>query len=261
MGRKHTASEVSRRGNDLDKVNFTVRLAEVPISISAIYHSTKDFCRDYLTGEEPVFSLEVTPGDIAYEREKSAREDDYEGIPIRHFSDSYLETLAVYRKIAEQMLDYGVLLFHGSVVAVDHKAYIFTAKSGTGKSTHTRLWRELLGERAVMVNDDKPLLRVGEGSVTAFGTPWDGKHHLSSNIAVPVQAICIMERGKENQIKEISARDAWPMLMQQSYRSGDPGKLAKTMDLLDQLAAKARLYRMACNMELSAAEMSYHKMR
>ena len=129
----------------MDKINFTVRLAEVPISISAIYHSTKDFCRDYLTGEEPVFSLEVTPGDIAYEREKSAREDDYEGIPIRHFSDSYLETLAVYRKIAEQMLDYGVLLFHGSVVAVDHKAYIFTAKSGTGKSTHTRLCRELLG--------------------------------------------------------------------------------------------------------------------
>ena len=103
MGRKHTASEVSRRGNDLDKINFTVRLAEVPISISAIYHSTKDFCRDYLTGEEPVFSLEVTPGDIAYEREKSAREDDYEGIPIRHFSDSYLERLAVYRKIAEQI--------------------------------------------------------------------------------------------------------------------------------------------------------------
>ena len=245
----------------MDKINFTVRLAEVPISISAIYHSTKDFCRDYLTGEEPVFSLEVTPGDIAYEREKSAREDAIEGISPRHFSDAYLETLAVYRQISEQMLDYGILLFHGSVVAVDGRAYVFTAKSGTGKSTHTRLWRTLLGSRAIMVNDDKPLLRVAEDGVTAFGTPWDGKHHLSSNIAVPVQAICILERGEQNRIWEMDARDAWPMLMQQSYRSGDPGKLAKTMDLLDQLAAKARLYRMACNMELSAAEMSYHKMR
>lgn len=245
----------------MDKVNFTVRLAEVPISVSAIYHATKDFCRDYLTEEAPVLSVEIAPEDIAYEREKSAREDAYEGIPVRHFSDSYLETLAVYRKIVEQMLDYGILLFHGSVVAVDRKAYIFTAKSGTGKSTHARLWRELLGERAVMVNDDKPLLRIAESGVTAFGTPWDGKHHLSNNIAVPVQAICILERGEENQIKEISARDAWPMLMQQSYRSANPGKLARTMDLLDQLAAKAHLYRMACNMELSAAEMSYHKMR
>lgn len=85
MGRKHTASEVSRRGNDLDKVNFTVRLAEVPISISAIYHSTKNFCRDYLTGEEPVFSLEVTPGDIAYERESLPGRMIVRGFPYAIF--------------------------------------------------------------------------------------------------------------------------------------------------------------------------------
>ncbi len=201
------------------------------------------------------------PQDIGYEREKSAREDAIEGISPRHFSDAYLETLAVYRQISEQMLDYGILLFHGSVVAVDGRAYVFTAKSGTGKSTHTRLWRTLLGSRAIMVNDDKPLLRVAEDGVTAFGTPWDGKHHLSSNIAVPVQAICILERGEQNRIWEMDARDAWPMLMQQSYRSGSPQKLAHTMNLLDQMAAKVNLYHMACNMQISAAEMSYQKMR
>ncbi len=245
----------------MDKVNFTVCLAGVPIGVTALCQSTKSFCREYLTEEEPEFSLEVTPKDIAFEREKSAREDAYEGIPTRKFSDSYLETLAVYRKIADRMLDEGVLLFHGSVVAVDNAAYLFTAKSGTGKSTHTRLWRQMLGERAVMVNDDKPLLRVAEGGIVAYGTPWDGKHHLSSNIAVPLKAICILERGEENRIWEVGARDAWPMLMQQSYRSNNPTKLAKTMEMLDLLAEKARLYRMACNMELSAAEASYQKMR
>ncbi|MCI9530787.1 MAG: hypothetical protein HFH38_03380 [Lachnospiraceae bacterium] len=248
-------------GKEVDKVNFTVCLAGVPVGITAMYHSTKGFCQDYLTEEEPLFSLEVMPGDIAFEREKSAREDEYEGFPIRQFSDRYLETLAVYRKIVDKMLDFGILLFHGSVVAVDGAAYLFTAKSGTGKSTHTRLWRELLGDRAVMVNDDKPLLCVAEEGVTVFGTPWDGKHHLSSNIAVPLRAICILERGEGNRIWEVSPRDAWPMLMQQSYRSGNPEKLARTMDFIDQLAAKVHLYRMACNMDLSAAEMSYHKMR
>ena len=245
----------------MEKTQFTICLAGIPIRISAIYHSTKEFCHDYLSDDTPAFSLEVMPQDIGYEREKSAREDAIEGISPRHFSDAYLETLAVYRQISEQMLDYGILLFHGSVVAVDGRAYVFTAKSGTGKSTHTRLWRTLLGSRAIMVNDDKPLLRVAEDGVTAFGTPWDGKHHLSSNSAVPVQAICILERGEQNRIWEMDARDAWPMLMQQSYRSGSPQKLAHTMNLLDQMAAKVNLYHMACNMQISAAEMSYQKMR
>ena len=111
-----------------------------------------------------------------------------------------METLAVYRKIADQMLSYDTLLFHGSVVAVDETGYLFTAKSGTGKSPHARLWREYLGERAVMVNDDKPLLQITKNGVIAYGTPWDGKHHLSSNIAVPLKAICILTRASENHI-------------------------------------------------------------
>ena len=80
----------------------------------------------------------------------------------------------IYRKIADALVDDGVILYHGSVIAVDGQGYLFTAKSGTGKSTHTALWRELFGERAVMVNDDKPLLRVKDDQVTVYGTPWNG---------------------------------------------------------------------------------------
>lgn len=145
--------------------------------------------------------METSQSDIEYEREKSALEDRKEGLPIRNFPDSYLETLAVYRKFAENLLAYDTVLFHGSVVAVDGIGYLFTAKSGTGKSTHTRLWREYFGERAVMVNDDKPLLQVTENGVIVYGTPWDGKHHLSNNISVPLKAICILTRAEENHIE------------------------------------------------------------
>lgn len=238
-------------------VDFRIKLAEQNIAIAARFLYVKEYCRDYLTAEEPAFSVCISPEDIAFEREKSAREDQMEGRAVRHFSDEYLETLAVYRKIAVRLLDNNILLFHGSAISVDGVGYLFTAKSGTGKSTHTKLWREKFGERAVMVNDDKPLLRIAENGVTAYGTPWDGKHRLSTNISVPLKAICVLERGKENRIAPITRRDACPMLMQQSYRPDNAAAMMKTMTLVDRLGSSVSLYRLECNMEPEAAETAY----
>ncbi len=240
---------------------FTVALAGVIIEISALYESTMQFCKDYICDGQEAFSVEVSPFDIAFEREKSAREDALEGIPVRHFSDEYLETLAVYRKIAERMPDYDTFLFHGSVVAVDGEGYLFTAKSGTGKSTHAAFWRQEFGARAIMVNDDKPLLQVRDGIVRAYGTPWDGKHRLSTNTCVPLKGICILERGAENHIEPISARQALPMLLQQSYRPGTPEGTAKLLALLDRLTIAVPFYRLHCNLDPSAARIAYDGMK
>jgi hypothetical protein len=207
------------------------------------------------------FSVRISQDDIDFEREKSIREDEVEGVPIRHFSDAYLETLALYRKIAVRVLDDDILLFHGSVVAVDGEGYLFTAKSGTGKSTHTRLWREYFGERAIMVNDDKPLLKVTDSGVIVYGTPWDGKHRLSSNISVPLKAICVLERDQSNHIESISAKEAFPMLLQQSYRPSEPEPMLKTLSLVEKLGKKVKLYRLGCTMDLSAAQVAYNGMR
>ena len=238
----------------------TYGIADVTIEIRSLYPLIHEQCRGYQAVEPPVFCVSITQADIDFEREKSAREDEFEEIPVRQFSDAYLETLAVYRKIAEKMPDYDTFLFHGSAIAVEGEAFLFTAKSGTGKSSHARLWRELLGDRAVMVNDDKPLIRVHEnGAATVYGTPWDGKHRLSSNIAVPVRAICILKRARENRIREITKQEALPMLIQQAYRPADPAALTKTLMLLDRLNVK--LYLLGCNMDISAAELSYHTMK
>ena len=241
-------------------MQHTYRLAGKTITIHTEFSDVHTLCKDYQTDSTADFVVSTAQADIDYEREKSAREDEAEGIPIRPFSDAYLETLAVYRKIAEKMPDYDTSLFHGSCVSVDGAAYLFTAKSGTGKSTHTRLWRELLGDRAVMVNDDKPLIRVNEdGSAVAYGTPWDGKHRLSSNISVLLRAICILERSTDNSIREITKAEALPMLIQQAYRPADPVALAKTLALIDRL--NVRLYRLSCNMDISAATLSYETMK
>ena len=237
------------------------KIAEKTIEIISIHEDVHRLCRDYKDSGVPDFSVKISPDDISWERIKSAAEDEKENIPVRQFGDAYLETLAVYRKIAEQMIEYDTILFHGSVVAVDGAGYLFTAKSGTGKSTHTRLWRELFGERAVMVNDDKPLLKIAEDGVNVFGTPWDGKLRLSSNISVPLKAICILERSVENQIRKIEKKNAFPMLVQQTYRSQDPMKLIKTMELIDKAADICGLYILGCNQDIEAAQVAYDGMK
>lgn len=182
-------------------------------------------------------------------------------MPFREFPDYYLETLAVYRRIADKMLDFDTILFHGSVIAVDGIGYLFTAKSGTGKSTHTRLWRKYFGERAVMINDDKPLIHITEKGAVVYGTPWDGKHRLSTNISVPLKAICILKRSADNHVEEITAKQAYNVLVQQVYKPKDPQKLMKTLHLIDGLTGKVKLYRLGCNMDISAAETAYNAMK
>ncbi|MBR3842408.1 MAG: hypothetical protein IKM38_03950 [Christensenellaceae bacterium] len=239
---------------------FTIKTADHVARVHALFESTKIFCAEYLTEEPEEFSVSVSEADIEFEREKSAKEDALEGIPVRNFSDAYLETIAVQRKITEKLFEYDTLLFHGSVIAVDGEAFLFTAKSGTGKSTHTRLWREVFGSRAVMINDDKPFLKITEKDIIAFGTPWNGKHRLSQNIAMPLSAICILERGEENRIAEISPKEALMMLFQQSNRPQNKLLMPKYLDLIDNLAKKLRFFRLYCNMEKEAALVSYRSM-
>lgn len=242
-------------------IEFKICLAERVIAIKAMYPYIKEYCKDYLTDAYADFTVETTPADIEFEREKSARDNINSGIPVIDYGDDYLETLAVYRKIVEKMLGYDAMLFHGSAIAVDGVAYLFTATSGTGKSTHSRFWRETFGERAVMVNDDKPLLKLTEEGVLVCGTPWNGKHHLGANIMVPLEAICILERGEKNEIVPISAREALPMLMQQSHRPKKPESLMQYLMLMNRITEKLRFYRLKCTPDIEAATVAYEGMR
>ena len=231
-------------------ITANYRFAGKIVEVRSLHNEVHRYCKDYLTEEPSDFVAETCQDDIEYERSRSEYNTS---------DDAYLEELAVYRKISEKMPEYGTVLYHGSVIAVDGSAYMFTAPSGTGKSTHTSLWRKLLGDRAVMVNDDKPLLHIGE-VVTAYGTPYNGKHRLSEDIAVPLKAICILERSVENHIEQISKDEAYPMLLQGVYRPNDVAALQKTLELVDRLKNSVTFYRLGCNMDISAAELSYSVM-
>ena len=240
---------------------FTIRIADLLIEVSANFDTTYQYCKEFLASGPADFLVEISEKDIIYERKKSEQEDILEGIPVRKFSDEYLETLAVYRKICRELLNRDTLLFHGSVIAVDGEGYLFTAKSGTGKSTHTSLWLNEFGERAEMINDDKPLLKINEKEILACGTPWNGKHRLGCNKIVPLKAICILERDTQNHIERISAHEALPILMQQSFRTGTPAGMMRLLDVLEQIMDKIKIYRLGCNMDPEAAHVAYDGMQ
>lgn len=239
---------------------FTIEVANKTIGVSTLFDQTKQYCRDYLTEAETDFDIATSMEDIAYEQKKSIREFALEGKLHPNFPDHYYEITAVQRKIAERMFEFDTLLFHGSVVALDGEAFLFTAKSGTGKSTHTRLWRQVFGSRAVTINDDKPFLTMDQHTVTVHGSPWNGKHRIGSNTSAPLKAICILERGAENQISEISAKEALPMLLQQSNRPMRMAMMNKYLELIDRLAQHVQFYRLFCTMDPQAAMVAYEGM-
>ncbi len=239
---------------------FMMKIAGRVVRVNAQYPSTREYCKAYICDGEPDFSVEITLQDIDLERKISEQERALEGLPPYNYQAFQLERTALQRKLAEKLFAYDTLVFHGSGIAVDGEGYLFTAKSGTGKSTHTRLWREMLGDRAVMVNDDKPFLRVASDCIYVCGSPWNGKHGLGNNVEVPLKAICIVERGEENEIQRISAGEAVMMLLQQSNRPKQPQLMLKYMELLEGITNKTAFYRLKCNMDPEAAQVSYRAM-
>ena len=237
---------------------FRMKIAGTVAEIQSLFDSTPHYFRAYLTEEAPVFRVEVLPEQLRYEQAELDREAEEEGFRFRTFTDPFLERAAIQRAFAEFLFDRRILLLHGSAVALDGQGYLFMARSGTGKSTHTRLWREVFDSRAVMINDDKPFVGLDGQGVTIFGSPWSGKHGLDSNLAVPLQGICLLERGGEDRIWQISPRDAVTMLRKQAYCPAE--KQEEFLQVTEELAEKVTLWRMECTKNQTAALVAQRAM-
>ena len=236
-------------------MEFTVRLADVNIAVKSLYDEVYTLCHGYLTDAEPDISVTIEPDDITYEKIVNIRESQIEGIPVVDYPDSYLETLAVYRKIVTAMLEYDTFLLHGAVVAVGDRSWLFTAPSGTGKTTHINLWLENI-PGSYVVNGDKPLIHIGE-ECTVYGTPWAGKEGMNRNVGVKLCGIVFLNRGADNKIDRVTMAQVLPVLVQQSYRPRDKAGVEKTLRLITRLGKTVPLYSLYCNMDPSAATVAY----
>jgi hypothetical protein len=236
-------------------VSFRICVADLAFDVRCVYPATERLCRDYLTDKTPVQTIAITPADIEQERQRLLRKKN-PGEALEASSPEALERLHLCRRIAELLPQYDRVLFHGSSLSIDGTGVLFTAKSGTGKSTHTRLWRQVFGDRVRMVNDDKPFLHIGADAVTVYGTPWRGKHSLGDNISAPLKAVYFVNRGETNRVETMTARELYPLLLQQTYTPENPAAMAKTLALVERLSRNVQLLRLYCNMDPEAAQIA-----
>lgn len=175
-------------------------------------------------------------------------------------TDDECEVISTAEEFYYSLLRFGGFMLHSSAVVMDGEAYLFSAPSGTGKSTHTALWLETFGGRARILNDDKPAIMVENGSVTACGTPWSGKSDLNLNLRVPLRGICMLERSKSNFIQPLPPEKSAFALLDQTLRPSDGERMSILLELLDEVTTRVPVWRMGCDISREAAEMAYRAM-
>ena len=229
---------------------FTIQLADLRIRIDNQYPFVEKQCQDFLCEDRHAdLSVRVTNEEIQREKENGG------------FSDGSCESICIYRQICEKIAPYGIFLMHSSVVEVDGWAYAFTAKSGVGKSTHTALWLKNVPNARVL-NGDKPLYRLEkDGSLTVFGTPWNGKERWGENISAPLAAICFIERGESNSIRTAEESEIITRLMHQLYLRGSRTTINRQLSMMDVLVRAVPYYTLSCNISDEAALLAWSTMR
>ena len=176
---------------------------------------------------------------------------------LSHDDCEYLSTGAdFYRKLTE----FNGMMLHASCVVVDNRAYLFSAPCGTGKSTHVSLWLELFGDRAYVLNDDKPAIRVLDDDIFVYGTPWSGKNDYSRNERVPLGGIAFVRRAEENSIRPMETDKAVYAMLDQTARSIASGRMIACLDTINCIIETGRVWELFCNMDISAARLSYETM-
>ncbi len=224
---------------------FVVQLAELNIAIENKYNYIKAMCRDYITDNKSDFCVFATDEEIQAEDKGTG------------FDKGYLESLAIYRKIAEKILEYNGFLLHGVVAEVHKCGVAFLARSGVGKSTHARLWKELLKNEMTIINGDKPLVRIIDGKVFAYGTAWAGKENLHTNAKTELKKICFIERSENNACSKLCNRDVFERLITQVYKPNNAELFLKTLAHVDALLEHMEFYLIQCNTDISAAQIAY----
>lgn len=227
---------------------FKIEIAEIKIQVNNKYDLLPKIAKDYFTDGEAEFSVSVSDEEIEKEREGLSGD----------FTSGELESFAIYRKIADKLSDYSAFVFHGAVIVMDGEAFVFTAKSGTGKTTHVNLWQKKFGKKVKILNGDKPVIRIVGGIAYVSGTPWRGKEGYGEPGFYRLCGVAVLERAKENSAEPITQDEALVSFVSQAYIPKTNATSArKTLIALSSAIGSVPAIRLRCNMDLEAAEIAY----
>lgn len=207
-------------------------------------------CRDYLMKEKTDCKPDIVIREADFDLGNYSGNTSYEVI-------SYVESGRLFHI---NLLNHNGMALHASAVEYQGKVYLFSASSGTGKSTHTRLWQQVFGPEAKIINDDKPALRLIDGKWYAYGTPWSGKGS-NQNSHAPVAGICFLKQAKENKIRRLSAAEAVMNLLWQTAKLLQAEQAANKLKMINDLLQTIPVFEMENNMAPECAHLSYETMR
>lgn len=227
-------------------------MAGLIIDIEAKWPMTVNMCRPYLTDDSrPAdMTIRVTEEDLAAEMAGELPCDE-----------EYAENLSVYRQICARLPAFDGFLLHAAAVAVEGQAYLFSAVSGTGKTTHVLQWKKLLGDKVTVVNGDKPILRCMDGAWHVCGTPWAGKEGWNTPVNLPVAGLCKLTRAPENFIRPLPTAEILPLLLNQTVRPEEPARMIRLLDHLEGFVRQVPCYVLGCNISVEAAKVAYEGMK
>ncbi len=228
---------------------FIIEIAKIKIKIDNKYKYLEKLCEEYII-DSSSYDLLISVSLDEIEDEKSKTTEKY--------SDGYLESICCYRKISLSILDFNAFLVHACTIKIDNYAYLLLARSGTGKTTHSKLLKEYLGDKMTYINGDKPIIRIIDGTPLAFGTPWNGKERYGENTYAPVKALVFIERALDNSICEISSEALLAKILNQILIPDTKDGVTLTFSLVDTLLKSSKQYLLKCNMDISAAICSYN---
>ncbi len=230
-------------------INFRIKIADKVLDINAFNETTKRYCRHFLSEEEPDYVITMTEEDLKNESSNSADGKVYVNEEIS----------ALYRKIANIFVNDGIIVFHGSSFMVDGSGFLITARSGVGKSTHSRLLNELMGEDFIYINDDKPLILVND-SVTIYSSPWNGKERRGNNVSAPLKAIMFLSRSETPSFRKIvSKEEIYIKMLSQIYLPKEKDLREKALKIADKLLRQVNFYEINVNQDIESAKMTYER--
>ena len=177
---------------------------------------------------------------------------------IPHLTVDEHEYMWTCEAFYNELLKHSGMMLHSSCVEKDGFAYLFSARSGTGKSTHTHLWlKNLEGTR--IINDDKPALIYDNGMWYACGTPFSGKTDENLNVKIPVRAITFLHRSETNTVKRIPPFQAVGLLIEQTIKPADRNLAENMLELADLLLREIPVFSLGCNLDDDAAIIAYNE--
>ena len=226
------------------------RIAGVYVEMTPRYERLRSYSEKYLFEGDP--PNEVLKVELSDEYLKKRMAD------APYLSPEDIEYIWLGACFAHKMLEYRGFVLHSSAVAYENKAYLFSADSGTGKSTHTGFWRQCFGEEnTAIINDDKPLIREIDGVFYAAGTPFSGKSSLSENVTVPIKALCFIHRSERDEIRRMTTGEALEKMFDQMLRPGGEESALMLLELLDGFLTKVPVFSLWVTFSPYSARFAY----